>query len=61
MTQVKKSDLSKERKSIKGISKGKIKMRDNHRNKKKERKEEGKKQHCLMEKENTTEQLSHPD
>ena len=25
-------------------------MRDNHRNKKKERKEEGKKQHCLMEK-----------
>ena len=26
-------------------------MRDNHRNKKKERKEEGKKQHCLMEKE----------
>ena len=52
MTQVKKSDLPKERKSIKeGTNKGKIKMRDNHRNKKKERKEEGKKQYCLMEKE----------
>lgn len=58
MTQVKKSDLPKERKSIKeGINKVEIKMRDNHRNKMKERKEEGKKQHCLMEKEHLQEVL----
>lgn len=58
MTQVKKSDLPKERKSIKeGINKGKIKMRDNHRNKMKERKEKGKKQHCLMEKDSVQEVL----
>lgn len=58
MTQVKKSDLPKERKSIKeGINKGKIKKRDNHRNKMKERKEEGKNQHCLMEKERVQEVL----
>lgn len=32
-------------------------MRDNHRNKMKERKEEGKKLHCLMEKEHLQEVL----